>query len=312
MSEKSKPQAAAAPNHPLRQLREILGWSREEFSKKIGMSQATVQNIERGAAPLPEEWAFAIEAATSCNAMALIESSNLWRKLQNEEKAFFETALQFPPAMVELESRLLPMRLDREPFTAQDYANYQGSRLAPESVDGALQDLGLRLDLLLRPLAAKPDRFRWMYRYLVQVLNKAKNERGPGDEAMTSYAMSRGKAKLDTKTIGELMKIRDIAESPQWKASRAAERFSPKEKAHVVHEQYPFWPSQEVLEDAETYLAPDHVFGERIVWRITLPDGKPLAIVIDNTHATGLQVRFTRSMIDVKREEREARGQKAE
>ena len=30
------------------------------------------------------------------------------------------------------------------------------------------------------------------------------------------------------------MKIPDIAEIPHWKASRAAERFSPKEKAQVV------------------------------------------------------------------------------
>ena len=303
MSETQPSSKKATPlKHPLRQLREILNWSREEFSKKVGMSQATVQNIERGAAPLTEESAFAIEAATSCNAMALIESSDVWRRLRTEEAKVFEKAAQSAAASRMANDRMRPVRLDGEPFTAQDYDTYRGSRLAPESMEGALQDLGMRLDLLMRPLADQPDEFRWMYRYLVQTLNKARNERGPGAEAMTAYAMTLGKAELATKTIGELLKIPQVAGSPQWKASGAAERFGAKEKAHVVCERYPYWPTREVLEDAETYLAPDHVFGERTVWRITLPDGKPIAVVIDSTRAAGLQGRLTPAMIEVKRE----------
>jgi hypothetical protein len=96
-------------------------------------------------------------------------------------------------------------------------------------------------------------------------------------------------------------------EIPQWKAARVVERFSPRQKAHIVCERYPFWPEEEVLEDAETYLVPDHVFGERTVWRITLPDGKPLAVVINGTRAAGLQARLTDEMIEVKKEGRAAK-----
>jgi hypothetical protein len=48
--------------------------------------------------------------------------------------------------------------------------------------------------------------------------------------------------------------------------------------------------------------------GERTVWRITLPDGKPLAIVINGTRAVGLQARLTDEMIEVKKEERAAKA----
>jgi hypothetical protein len=44
------------------------------------------------------------------------------------------------------------------------------------------------------------------------------------------------------------------------------------------------------------------------VWRITLPDGKPLAIVINGTRAVGLQARLTDEMIEVKKEERAAKA----
>lgn len=309
---KKKAAAGFEPvHHPLRLLREILDWSREQFAREIGISQATVQNIERGAAPLTEEIAFAIEAATSCNAKALVQSAELWRSLKHDNADFFEAAGKTAAGLSKLVARLRPVRLDSGPFTAADYANYQKSGLPQESVDGALEDLGLRLDLLMRPLAGQPHRFRWMYRYLVQVLNKAKADKGPSNEEMTAFAMTRGEAELDTKTIGELLKMPEIAESPQWKAARVAERFGPKQKAHIVCEKYPFWPEQEVLEDAETYLVPDHVFGERTVWRVTLPDGKPLAIVINGTRAVGLQARFTNEMIEVKKEERAAKAKPA-
>jgi transcriptional regulator with XRE-family HTH domain len=302
------PKPPAPPRHPLRQLRDILGWSREKFAAETGISQATVQNIERGVAPLTEEAAFAIEAATSCNAKALEQSAETWRMLKNEEGELFQRAEKSLSATAAAEKKMRPLRLDCQPFTAQEYINYQHTNLPQEGVEGALQDLGLRLDLLLRPLAGQPHRFRRMYRYLVQVLNKARDEKGPTPEDMAAYAMTRGKAVLDTKTIGELMRIPEVAESPQWKTSRAVERFGPGEKAHLVHEQYPFWPEVEVLEDAETYLVPDHVFGERTVWRITLPDGKPLAIVINGTRAVGLQARLTDEMIEVKKEERAAKA----
>lgn len=41
---------------------------------------------------------------------------------------------------------------------------------------------------------------------------------------------------------------------------------------------------------------------KRAVWRITLPDGKTLHIIIDVTTSTGLSTRLTDAMIQQKRE----------
>ena len=284
--------------HPLHQLREILDWSREEFAKATGLKPATIQNIERGAAPLTHEAAFAIESATSCNSMALMQSSEAWRSLKTELPAHYEKSRASKVAL----EHLMPRRLDLAPFTKQDYVNYTKATLSAQNMDGAVQDLQLRIELLLRPLAAEPHRFRSLYRYLVQVLNKARNEKGPQSAEMNQYAATRGEVELKVMTVGELAKIPDIADSEAWKNSHATERFGAKQKVHVVFEKYPFWPSREVLENEDTYLAPDNVFGERSVWRITLPDGKPIVLIIDHTTAQGLQGRFTEALIESNKE----------
>jgi transcriptional regulator with XRE-family HTH domain len=296
---KTKARRAPSPQkHPLHQLREILDWSREQFAKETGLKPATIQNIERGAAPLTDEAAFAIESATSCNSMALMVSSEEWRRLKTELPAHYEKSGLSAKAT----EHFMPRRLDLAPFTKADYVNYTKATLSVQNMDGAVQDLQLRIELLLRPLAAEPHRFRSLYRYLVQVLNKAKIDKGPKNAEMNQYAATRGEVDLKVMTVGELSKIPDIAESEAWKNSRATERFGVKQKVHVVFEKYPFWPSREVLENEETYLAPDNVFGERSVWRITLPDGKPIGVIIDHTTAQGLQGRFTENMVQYNKE----------
>jgi transcriptional regulator with XRE-family HTH domain len=286
------------PKHPLHQLREILKWSREKFAKETGLKPATIQNIERGAAPLTDEAAFAIESATSCNSMALMTSAEQWRRLKTELPQHYEKSGLLPKTV----DHFLPRRLDLTPFTKEDYVNYTKATLSTQNMEGAVQDLQLRIELLLRPLAGEPHRFRSLYRYLVQVLNKARAEKGPQNAEMNQYAATRGEVKLDVMTVGELSKISDIAESEPWKNSHATERFGVKQKVHVVFEKYPFWPTREVLENDETYLAPDNVFGERSVWRITLPDGKPIVVMIDHTTAQGLQGRFTEDLIQYNKE----------
>ena len=42
---------------------------------------------------------------------------------------------------------------------------------------------------------------------------------------------------------------------------------------------------------------PDYAFGERIVYRITLPDGQPLVVTITRSRATGLRGKLTDAMI---------------
>ena len=46
--------------------------------------------------------------------------------------------------------------------------------------------------------------------------------------------------------------------------------------------------------------------GERQVWRITLPNGRPMVVAIDHTNAAGLQGKLTDAMISLNKE----RGEK--
>jgi transcriptional regulator with XRE-family HTH domain len=299
-------QSPAPQKHPLQQLRDILKWSRETCAKETGLKPATIQNIERGVAPLPEEAAFAIEAATSCNAMALAESSETWRRMKSEDAKLFAMA-GHSQATSEL---FAPRALNGTFFTAESYECYKKATLSQKSVESAIHDLTIRLELLLGPLGSQPHRFRRMYRYLAQVLNKEKKEAAATDAEISEYALTLGRAELKEMTVEELAKIPDINESPQWKKANVLERFHPKQKVHVVLEEYPFWPSTERLGTEENYIVPDYVFGVRTVWRITQPDGKPLVIIIDNTHSTGLQGRLTDAMIQVNKERQTGKAAK--
>lgn len=289
MSAKSTP----PPKHPLRQLRDILGWSREKCAEETGLKAATIQNIERGAAPLPEDVAFAIEAATSCNAMELLQSSGVWRNMKTEHPANFVVGNLSSESL----ERLAPKTLGGSLFNKETYDFYRKSALSPEGVEKAIKDLSCRIDLLLGPLASKPEKFRRIYRYLAQVLNKEQRLSGPSDAEMAEYALGHGSSQLKVMTIGQISENEEVADSPAWKQIEAGGKFKPEQEAHVVIERFPFWPKMERAADNEHYLVPDYVFGERIVWRITLPDGKPLLITIDTSHATGLRGKLTEAMI---------------
>ena len=151
--------------------------------------------------------------------MALMVSSEEWRRLKTELPAHFEKS----GSSTEAKEHFLPRRLDLAPFTKQDFVNYTKATLSVQNMDGAVHDLQLRIELLLRPLAAEPHRFRSLYRYLVQVLNKARNEKGPQSAEMNQYAATRGEVELKVMTVGELAKIPDIADSEAWKNSNATE-----------------------------------------------------------------------------------------
>lgn len=299
-----KPEVAmpAPPLHPLQQLRELLGWSREQCAKETGLKASSIQNIERGAAPLPVEAAFSIEASTSCNAMALAERAEVWRRMKEEDPHFFARAGRSEIAIKKFE----PLNLQGTEFTAETYLHYKKAALPARNVDGAIEDLSRRIRFLLGPLAAKPEKFRRMYRYLAQVLNSEKTDHGPTDLEMSEYAMGMGKAELKEMTIGELAALPEIAESPQWQSAGVLRQFKPKEKVHVTIEKFPFWPNLERLGGEEDYFVPDYVFGTRRVWRITLPNGRPMVVAIDHTDAAGLQGKLTDAMISINKE----RGQK--
>jgi transcriptional regulator with XRE-family HTH domain len=288
----TKPHAELV-KHPLLKLREILGWSRDKCAAETGLKPATIQNIERGAAPLPEEAAFAIEAATSCNAMELLESAAAWRKCFQDKKVLLELAA----GQQETADILAPRTLSGSLFNKETYDSYRQNALSLDDVKKAIDDLSWRVDLLLGPLASKPDKFRRVYRYLAQLLNKERRESGPSDAEMADYARSFGKTELKEMTIGELAATQEVADSPAWKQIAAAGKFQPEQKTHVVIDRYPFWPEMDRAENEEHYLVPDYAFGERIVYRITLPDGQPLVVTITRSRATGLRGKLTDAMI---------------
>lgn len=299
-----KNKKAAPVTHPLQQLREVLDWSREVCGKETGLKASSIQNIERGAAPLSVDDAFAIEAATSCNAMALAESSEVWRKMKDENPELFSMAGHSPEAV----KKFRPKNLQGTEFSLEAYEHYKKAALPPENVAGAIEDLSRRIHLLLGPMASKPEKFRRMYRYLAQVLNSEKASHGPTDAEMAEFALGMGNAELKEMTIGELGSLKEIHESPQWQSARIPERFKAKEKVHVTVEEFPFWPNLERLGGQEDYFVPDFAFGQRQVWRITLPNGRPMVVAIDHTNAAGLQGKLTDAMISINKERRQEGG----
>jgi transcriptional regulator with XRE-family HTH domain len=289
------PNLPPPPKHPLQQLREILGWSREQCAKETGLKASTIQNIERGAAPLPEEAAFAIEAATSCNAMELGLASEVWRRTRDENPDIFKHAGRVDSA----HEMFAPKTLNGSRFTKDIYEGYKQAALEPQSVEKAIEDLSRRVRLLLGPLEQKPEKFRRLYRYLVQVMNKTRKEAGPDEAEMTNYAMRSGTAKLEECTVKELSERPEIVETPVWKKSNPLGRFKPDEKVHIVRETYTFWPFTEVVGGKGHYVTPDYAFGSRTVYRITLPDGKMVVVAQNHVESGGLEARLADGLLPV-------------
>lgn len=149
-------QAFGAP--PLAQLRKILGWTRVDCSEASGLTPSNVQNIERGAAPLSPETAFALEGATGCNAMQLAESSELWRRLSGMQPEVMEQTIGATGA-TNYADKFHPVTLQFEPYTREYYQHYLKHPLPPEHAQNAVLDLGRRMGLLLGTLASEPGAF---------------------------------------------------------------------------------------------------------------------------------------------------------
>jgi len=274
------------PKHPLHQLRDILGWSRETCAKETGLKAATIQNIERGAAPLMDDAAFAIEAATGCNAIRLTRSADAWRqRAAGQPRVLGEALLDL--------TQFEPVLLDGTPYKKEFYQHYKRAALQPQAVDKATDDLSRRIKLLLGPLAGRPEKFRRLYRYLVQVLNRAKDESGPSDAEMMEFARRTGEVKLEQPTLRELSQREEITASPVWKEADLLKRFDPDARVHVVREEFVFWPFKEMIQEGGHYVVPDYSFGTRTMWRITLPDGNMIVIAQNHVESGGLQAKLT-------------------
>jgi len=265
----SRLQKHRRPTHPLMVLRNTLGWNRETCAQAAVTTAATVQNIERGKAPLQQEAAELLEAETGCNAEYLLHAARLWENNQ------------LPPGRVEL------IDITGKPFTYERHEAYQRQAIDEETRDTAIADIKTRADLLLGGLAPRSHKFRSTYRRLIRLLNAERIRSGISDPEMVERASLRAEAENRTMTLQEIASEPDVTRSPTWDAE-VVETFGPKTKVPVVIERFPFWPFADRLGDDEKFINPDRLSGERVVWRITLPDRRQLKIHYDKITASGL------------------------
>lgn len=289
-----EPNVVSLP-HPLATLRKILGWSRVDCAGASGLTPSSVQNIERGAAPLSPEAAFALEGATGCNAMHLAEASAAWRRLKGKQPEVMKHGMQ-EPAGLDYAEYFHPVTLQFEPYTREYFHRYLQQPLQVESAQNAVLDLGRRIGLLLGTLASEPQKFRRAYRQLSHFINREREHANVKDPELAEFAAHMGTSQQKEMTVTELAAEGNLSEHPLWEQADLATRIKPDEKLKVTIEEYPFWPGIEHIGDEEDYFVPDFTLAERKVWRITLPDGSLLTIPVVNTKSSGLRGKITPTM----------------
>ena len=241
--------------HPLATLRKILGWSRVECGAAAGLTPSSVQNIERGSAPLSPEAAFALEGATGCNAMHLSEASEAWRRLKGKQPAMMKKGMQ-EPAGLDYAEYFHPVSLQFEPYTRDYFHRYLQQPLAPESAQNAVLDLGRRIGLLLGTLATEPQKFRRAYRQLSHLINREREQAGVKDPEMAEFAAQMGTSQQKEMTVAELAADEKLRDNPRWQQADLAGRLKPDEKLQVTIEEYPFGPVLSVSVSKRTTSCP--------------------------------------------------------
>lgn len=278
-TETGKPREALAGS-PLQKLRTLTGWTREECARHTGTSVASLQNYERGFAPLPRELALALEGACGVNAADLLEQNRQWLKCRGKVPC----------------KRLLSM--GAHPYTEETFSKYCSMGITEKIQNGAIEDVQRRCRLVLGPLASKPHLFRTAYRKLVQTLEELRSRMEISEAEMAEFAALEAKIHEFEWTLAKVAAEPDIAESPRWMAAKVLERFDAREKVRVRQEIFPFWPIK--LPNIPEYggeMVPDMQLTLRHVWRITLPDNKQIVLPVDKFDGSGL-VRKTGNPVD--------------
>lgn len=273
MASKSSSPKAKRPlsGSPLQKFRALAGWTREECAKHCGTSVASLQNYERGFAPLPRELALALETAGGVSAKHLLEQNKLWL----ESGGRHSTA--------EL------MSMGGFPYRKDTFEKYRSKEINGETLKKSTLDIHTRCRLLLGALTSKPHLFRIAYRKLVQTLEDLRRSSGLSEADLAEFASQGATVEELEWTIGELASESEIAESPRWISEKITERFGILELAKIRKETFDFWPNgSRFLFGEKGSMAPDFELAKRSVWRITLPDGTLLVIPVDNLQASGL------------------------
>lgn len=267
-SKKSKKDLAGSP---LQKLRSLTGWTREECARHCGTSVASIQNYERGFAPLPFELALALETACGVSAVHIHKQHTLWLESGGKE------------------SREKLMSMGGFEYKADSFEKYRNKEVTNEDCRKTTQDIHTRTRLLLGALASKPHLFRIAYRKLVQTLEDLRRSTGISEAELVEFASQGAEVEELVWTIGELAADEDISQSPHWVSGNFTQKFGILEKVKIRKETFSFWPSgmRFHLNTGET-MAPDFEITNRTVWRITMPDGTLLVIPVDNLQASGL------------------------
>jgi hypothetical protein len=232
---------------------------------------ASIQNYERGFAPLPLELALALETACGVSAAHLHRQHALWLESGGKDPG------EKPMSMGDFE------------YKEDSFEKYRDKGITEEARDRATLDIHTRSRLLLGALAAKPHLFRIAYRKLVQTLNDLRRSTGISEAELVEFASQGAEVEEVVCQIGELALDEQIAQSQRWISGNFTEKFGILKEVKIRKETFPFWPDgmRFHLSTGET-MAPDFEITKRTVWRITMPDGTLLVIPVDNFEAAGL------------------------
>lgn len=256
---------------PLQKLRSLTGWTREECARHSGTSVASIQNYERGFAPLPLELALALETACGVSATHLHRQHAIWVKSGGKNSG----------------EKLMSM--GNFEYKEDSFEKYRNKVITEGARDRSTLDIHTRSRLLLGALAAKPHLFRIAYRKLVQTLEELRRSTGISEAELVEFASQGAEVEEVVWTIGELAADEEMSLAPRWISGKFTEKFGILEQVKIRKEAFPFWPDgmRFHLNTGET-MAPDFEITKRTVWRMTMPDGTLLVIPVDNFEAWGL------------------------
>ena len=256
---------------PLQRLRSLTGWTREVCARHCGTSVASIQNYERGFAPLPLELALALETACGVSAAHLHRQQEIWLRSGGKD------------------SGEKPMSMGDFEYKGDSFEKYCNKVITEDDRGRTTLDIHTRSRLLLGALAAKPHLFRIAYRKLVQTLDDLRRSTGISEAELVDFASQGAEVEELVWTIGELAADEEISQAPRWISGNFTEKFGILKEVKIRKETFPFWPDgmRFHLSTGET-MAPDFELTKRTVWRITMPDGTLLVIPVDNFQASGL------------------------
>ena len=256
---------------PLQRLRSLTGWTREVCARHCGTSVASIQNYERGFAPLPLELALALETACGVSAAHLHRQHALWLNSGGKD------------------SGEKPMSMGGFEYKGDSFEKYCNKVITEDDRGRTTLDIHTRSRLLLGALASKPHLFRIAYRKLVQTLDDLRRSTGISEAELVDFASQGAEVEELVWTIGELAADEEISQAPRWISGNFTEKFGILKEVKIRKETFPFWPDgmRFHLNTGET-MAPDFELTKRTVWRITMPDGTLLVIPVDNFQASGL------------------------